>query len=105
MALVLLGVGVSGALLLMVHASKAMHRADLVTRSAPFVAGLAEAGPWDSEGTAEEVGQGSTAPVDWWWQEGVLEVHHRLPGEGGRLGRRIHIRWLDVGDFPGEPEP
>jgi hypothetical protein len=100
-ALVLLGVGISGAFLLLMQATGTMHRADRLSRSVPFVAALAEAGPMEPEGTVEvPVGDGSPVRLDWWWEEGALAVHHHLPGAGAPVGRRIPIPWLEDRGVP-----
>lgn len=105
-ALVLLGVGISGAFLLLVHASRTMHRADRLSHSVPFVAALAEGGPVDPDGTVEvPVGDGSPVRVDWWWEEGALAVHHHFHGDSAPVGRRIPIPWLEDRGVPNLHDP
>jgi hypothetical protein len=101
-AMVLLAVGVSGALVLVGQASRAMHRAGALSGSAPLAVLLGEAGPeglglpesmagdaWDGVGDAG-------GPLTWWWEDAGLELRLGPAGDtGGRNGRRIRVAWLD----------
>ncbi len=100
MALVLLGVGVSGAMVLLFHSVRILHQADLVSRSAPQVLELAEAGPAgfdpNSPFPGAPVASISESPawwMEWWWEDDGLVVQHHLTGGGASVERRIHISW------------
>jgi hypothetical protein len=101
-AMVLLAVGVSGALVLLGQASRAMHRAGALSMSAPLAAVLAEAGPdgvgipgsMEGEGRNEDGEAGS--PLTWWWEGASLELRLGQDGPGGgTAGRRVRVAWLD----------
>jgi hypothetical protein len=102
-AMVLLGVGVSGALVLLGQASRAMHRAGELSGSAPLAALLAEAGP-EGMGIPESMegagGDGDGDPdraVAWWWDDGGLELRLGPAAPGtGKVGRRVRVVWLEL---------
>ena len=98
--MVLLGMGVSGAMVLLFHSVRILHKAELVSRSAPEVMGLAEAGPAGFDpnpplpgAPAASTSEPSASWVEWWWEDHGLVVRHHLPGEGASVGRRIHVSW------------
>ena len=114
--MVLLGVGVSGAMVLLFHSVRILHQADLVSRSVPRVVDVAEAGPtgFDLGSPLPGAPMDSTSDphawwMEWWWEDGDLVVRHHFPGQGASVGRRIHVSWAGtVGSIPlgaeGEPE-
>jgi hypothetical protein len=100
--MVLLGVGVSGAMVLLFHSVRIQHQADRVSRSAPQVVDLAEAGPAGSgegapaPGAPADSTSGPAGPwMEWWWEDGELVVQHHLPGQGAPVGRRIRVPWAE----------
>jgi len=99
-AMVLLGVGVSGAMVLLFHSVRILHQADLVSRSAPQVVEVAEVGPTGFDpgsplpgAPADSTSVPSPSSMEWWWEDGDLLVQHHLPGQGAAVGRRIRVSW------------
>jgi hypothetical protein len=111
-AMVLLGAGISGAMVLLFHSVRILHQADLVSRAAPQVMDLAERGPvgFDPgsplpESPEDPASEPSAMWMEWWWEDGDLVVRHHLTGQGASVGRRIHVPWAGgIASIPLEAE-
>lgn len=87
--MVLLGVGLSAAVVLLAEAVRVMERADILAQGAPVVAGEALFVPGMADGRARR----PSLELEWWWDDNGLRVVQRRAEGAPEMARFIRVPW------------